>query len=500
MYSRAINRLGSFAGPLLSGMHGILGVHVTLIVGRPEPRKGGAINVLSMHEGTDKSVQPLNWQQRDKKKYKAVVALFQEYLSSCYSPEDRAHYKLPDLGDAQHIISSAPDLNANANDQSDEDAPSADPRPSRKSKAKHNAAATRTAKAKAKGKGKRKADTDTKSDGSFVDSESESGTESEADTDSESSKDEAPAPLPPTSAGSVVAGPWHHPSTTRKRHPPEKTICRATTLALSIGSPAGTTTPLGPVPDTPASPLHAGTHPGPAPRAPASTLHASTHPGPALDAPDSPLHASTPSGPVPDVPASEVSPPALPLPCPDWFKKAYDYLLEPSLPTQYTSLLIQYIALEASTDFEPTGSPFSATHRPKEVAWWIARKRPSQPPALDLAVFPRGFWDWWKSLQPEWRNIHIPTQSNTRKSREDHGDWTALDKRGQNGFLSVMACLKWWGTADKCKGCTDARWLIAVEDVQWVMERVIQNRADTNSRHVHSISPSKHLQYSSCVS
>ncbi|KAI6151211.1 hypothetical protein BKA82DRAFT_153352 [Pisolithus tinctorius] len=81
----AIDRLPSFAGPLLSGMHAILGMHVTLIVGGPEPRKDGNITVLSMHEGGDKSSVPRNWQAYDKAKYRAVTHFFHEYLDTCYS-------------------------------------------------------------------------------------------------------------------------------------------------------------------------------------------------------------------------------------------------------------------------------------------------------------------------------------------------------------------------------------------------------------------------------
>lgn len=44
---RAIDRLSSFVGPLLAGMHDVLGMHLTLLVGGPEPRKGGRITVLS---------------------------------------------------------------------------------------------------------------------------------------------------------------------------------------------------------------------------------------------------------------------------------------------------------------------------------------------------------------------------------------------------------------------------------------------------------------------
>lgn len=100
----AIDKLPSFAGPFLSGIHAILGMHVTLLVGGPEPRKHGNITVLSyvlftflylllnmsrMHEGSDKAPIPRNWQVYDKTKYRLVTRSFQDYLANCYSTCDR---------------------------------------------------------------------------------------------------------------------------------------------------------------------------------------------------------------------------------------------------------------------------------------------------------------------------------------------------------------------------------------------------------------------------
>ncbi|KAH7905687.1 hypothetical protein BJ138DRAFT_1105784 [Hygrophoropsis aurantiaca] len=132
------HELGSFAGPILAGMHKILGMHVSLLVGGPEPRKDGQINVLCMHEGGDNSPQPQNWQQYDKKKFKAVTALFQDYLSTCYSAEEREKRKLTnvDTTNAPYVISPTPD----DDEQSDTEvlpstsAPSIDPKAKPKAK------------------------------------------------------------------------------------------------------------------------------------------------------------------------------------------------------------------------------------------------------------------------------------------------------------------------------------------------------------------------------
>lgn len=43
----AIDRLADFAGPLLSGMSQIMGMHCSLFVGGPEPRAQGKIRIIT---------------------------------------------------------------------------------------------------------------------------------------------------------------------------------------------------------------------------------------------------------------------------------------------------------------------------------------------------------------------------------------------------------------------------------------------------------------------
>ncbi|KIJ14163.1 hypothetical protein PAXINDRAFT_79801 [Paxillus involutus ATCC 200175] len=66
------------------------------------------------------------------------------------------------------------------------------------------------------------------------------------------------------------------------------------------------------------------------------------------------------------------------------------------------------------------------------------------PPIRDLNKFCAEFWAWWSTLQPKWRVL--PLQPGTLHTiHEVAGDWTTLDKPGLNGFLSILAALKWWG-------------------------------------------------------
>jgi hypothetical protein len=102
IFARAIDRLAGFLGPIIEGIGNTLGMHVSVLVGGPEPRKNGQINVIryvalmphsdtdltvgySMHHGVNKAAVPKNWGMVDKAKYKAVTQSFVQYLETCYS-------------------------------------------------------------------------------------------------------------------------------------------------------------------------------------------------------------------------------------------------------------------------------------------------------------------------------------------------------------------------------------------------------------------------------
>jgi hypothetical protein len=95
-------------------------------------------------------------------------------------------------------------------------------------------------------------------------------------------------------------------------------------------------------------------------------------------------------------------------------------------------------------------------------------------------VFAKRFWNWWKSLQPSWREVSEVLGPLTSTHQTMTGDWTVLDKPGLNGFFMVLTVLSWWGQAilqeEDCGEQTNAEWVAAkaewvaaCEDVQWVM-------------------------------
>ncbi|KAF9488074.1 hypothetical protein BDN71DRAFT_1513390 [Pleurotus eryngii] len=57
-HQELIDRLAEFFGLLLTQMSKLLKMHISLLVGGPEPKHGGNLNVLSLHIGTNKAPIP----------------------------------------------------------------------------------------------------------------------------------------------------------------------------------------------------------------------------------------------------------------------------------------------------------------------------------------------------------------------------------------------------------------------------------------------------------
>ncbi len=197
---------------------------------------------------------------------------------------------------------------------------------------------------------------------------------------------------------------------------------------------------------------------------------------------------------TPRLPSEPIVPPVLP--GPEWFTAQMSkfYALA-GMPSEWRKVLETYTQLETQSNFyNPTerGNSLSAKDRPAEIAWWIARARgPMTVEIDDRDKFGSTWWKWWKSMQPSWRDVDEDIELQ-RRHQDYHpsvchapGAWSSMDKPGQNGFLSVVASLAWWGRA-----FTDAHpdadwvmvdedaptWILAARDVVWVMECILASR------------------------
>ena len=102
-------------------------------------------------------------------------------------------------------------------------------------------------------------------------------------------------------------------------------------------------------------------------------------------------------------------------------------------------------------------------HRPQQVQQWIQNARKRNPEIKNLESFVSEFWFWWSGLNPPWRQ-HDESGKLIINGRGE-GPWECLVCLGQNGPISVLACLSWWFGG---KGLSD-RWKDAVRDVLWAL-------------------------------
>lgn len=95
------------------------------------------------------------------------------------------------------------------------------------------------------------------------------------------------------------------------------------------------------------------------------------------------------------------------------------------------------------------------------------------------------WWKWWRSLQPEERSA----LENGELSHPETVDWSGMAQMyGKNGMLLVMATLGWWGkVAQRREEAEVKEWLVAVGDVTWVLEQVLESGEIDKSVHQSSV-------------
>ncbi|KAJ7723989.1 hypothetical protein B0H16DRAFT_1333762, partial [Mycena metata] len=108
--------------------------------------------------------------------------------------------------------------------------------------------------------------------------------------------------------------------------------------------------------------------------------------------------------------------------------------------------------------------------RPKEVSGWVSRARSGgpQPAIVDVFSFAARWWNWWESINPEWR-----VQKGNRLLREGEGSWDSVAQTGPNGMLNVLICLRWWYDALKGDEAAMGDWKEALSDVEWALKGIM---------------------------
>ncbi|KAJ7642310.1 hypothetical protein DFH06DRAFT_1137331 [Mycena polygramma] len=150
---------------------------------------------------------------------------------------------------------------------------------------------------------------------------------------------------------------------------------------------------------------------------------------------------------------------------PKWAQNARATLLDSDFSTEqgWIDAIVAWWAFEASTKFVSPVRGFAADGRPSEIQTWIKYARATRPEIKNSTQFVEKWQGWWKSINPSWR------LQDGVLVKESEGSWDVMRKPGSNGFLGVLACLKWWREE---KGST-SEWADALADVTWVLRTLL---------------------------
>ncbi|KAJ6479198.1 hypothetical protein C8R47DRAFT_983627 [Mycena vitilis] len=176
---------------------------------------------------------------------------------------------------------------------------------------------------------------------------------------------------------------------------------------------------------------------------------------------------SLPPSRPPSLPPSR--PPSLPPSPPPWVTKVFEQMSAEWIGSQFDELLQSWVELEQSYNFALGDSKLTATDRPVEVQGWIGDGRRRPRTVTNVVTFQTKWWKWWAGLQPKWRGSIMDTPARAPPA---DADWTCLTVPGQNGMLTVVATLYWWGCAEKKKrqGARSEGWEKAAADVALVLK------------------------------
>ncbi|KAG1729182.1 uncharacterized protein EDB91DRAFT_1001934, partial [Suillus paluster] len=87
----------------------------------------------------------------------------------------------------------------------------------------------------------------------------------------------------------------------------------------------------------------------------------------------------------------------------------------------------------------------------------------------DLRPFIASMKKWWSSIQPV---EHACDTRGLFKHNLENIDWSRLHRAGRNGMYLVVVGLMWWHRGSTNDEGLDV-WFTMVDDVTWVLERLI---------------------------
>ncbi|KIY68992.1 hypothetical protein CYLTODRAFT_442968 [Cylindrobasidium torrendii FP15055 ss-10] len=529
--------------PLLKSLARITGGNCHFYWAGPEPARGGQVNVISIHAGTDKSTIPRDFMEAGGSEAAArrrlADAIFGDFALNCFNPRDQAVRCHPDLAPCtapptflryrpvswEAAAASAPSVNT-APPTMTQQAPTPNGVPS-PGAAQLSSLPTTT--------GKRKT-TDTMSKPRKKRGSQHASDEfDETDEDVPQMKD--PWDIEDDGSGEDEHPSAHHEPGTRASHrisartsSQQQTLPNtAITMSAATPRPAGPAVNIEPVVATP--PVVTGENPTVSAEPMVATSSAnstgtvdndeqngtpmefqeSNEQQPA-DVPmdDMNIAPSEPEVAQPEsaeasktksvTRASRRNPPAAKKPTKtrqsgkaseNSSNTPHEYLnhVRPMFAMVNDDIWNELVALfvRYETGHDSTDARLAPGHRPDVILTWVRSRRPQLLDGVlptkmpETVTLAKGvFWSWWRCLQPPWRNLRQSNKPITSSDRRITGDdWSRLDANGINGLVNVMVYLLMWGLKVKEDGSGLAAWHEAIRDVQWTFEQMLGEK-DTN--------------------
>ncbi|PPR03500.1 hypothetical protein CVT24_012667 [Panaeolus cyanescens] len=139
-----------------------------------------------------------------------------------------------------------------------------------------------------------------------------------------------------------------------------------------------------------------------------------------------------------------------------------------SLGQEWNSLVRLWSLFQRNAGFS-TDSKLPTANRPFPIKEWIGRARsPTYRPTIsNVAEYESTYTRWWASMQPEWRIVNGKVDPKLVE-----GDWSSLHLPGQNGLVSVIVALFYWGLAAQDQKVRKNAWLRAVRNCNTAISRL----------------------------
>ncbi|KAJ7080722.1 hypothetical protein C8R43DRAFT_1143069 [Mycena crocata] len=531
-----IERLGSFMGPILQGIHERTGLHSVLLLGGPLPKYGGELKTIYVSYGRSKT-NAQHFPEWAKDRWVAVTELMKEYLAASFSLQEQTESALPEelLAGAKYTISPMHDDTSDSSDDPDLDS-NADSDDTDSEEKKQRREAKKKKKTPAPKQSAKKTGADQPANERGMEEEAtgagrkkrtgKAGGAKEKGTASimkEKGKSKQSPAKKKHAASKGDEGTPNKPSPRkRKRNAAEDSSSDSNTddedtgVASSItrvrksqrlsaktagdqaagGSEMEVDPPVAPPSQSPAPP------PPPPPTSqapPPPSPPASPAPPPPPPPPPPPIVPWTP-GPAPPPPSSTVmqalpslgnappltgttAPPTIavlmPANAPPWLVDAIAHLSRQNLGCHFDSVLVVLVRLEEAAGLEVEDSqrgrlPAEKKTRPAEIHDWIRGGRGSKAKGYPKASILK----YPQKYMAWWDSLQPQWRKRDPDGKlitggEYGADWGVLDCSGVNGCLSAVAGLYFWGILQMDEEQQKV-WDDMVQDVAWVLEGLRQ--------------------------